>query len=152
VQGAPTSPGLTNALVHRLDRRLVGVARRMGCVYTRYADDLTFSGPAQTNVVALRAMVGRVIREEGFNVNRNKTRIGRKGMKQEVTGVNVADKTLGISRVSRRKIRAAIHAYKKLPADDAGREKARRRVLGRIAWVRMINPGQADALLKQMAG
>ena len=44
VQGAPTSPGLCNAILLRLDRRLPGLARKHGFAYTRYADDLTFSG------------------------------------------------------------------------------------------------------------
>jgi len=45
-QGAPTSPALTNTLCLRLDRRLAGLAKRLGWRYTRYADDLTFSFPA----------------------------------------------------------------------------------------------------------
>lgn len=43
VQGAPTSPGICNALLRRLDHRLGGLARKLGFAYTRYADDLTFS-------------------------------------------------------------------------------------------------------------
>ncbi len=46
-QGAPTSPGLTNTLCLRLDRRLTGLAKKLGWRYTRYADDLTFSLPAR---------------------------------------------------------------------------------------------------------
>jgi RNA-directed DNA polymerase len=42
-QGAPSSPALTNILCRRLDRRLDGLAKSRGFVYTRYADDLTFS-------------------------------------------------------------------------------------------------------------
>src|SRR5262249_29867281 len=45
-QGACTSPSLSNLVARRLDRRLSGLARRMGLTYTRYADDLTFSGDA----------------------------------------------------------------------------------------------------------
>ena len=43
-QGAPTSPVLSNIIAHHLDNRLLGVARKMGYKYTRYADDLAFSG------------------------------------------------------------------------------------------------------------
>jgi hypothetical protein len=46
-QGAPTSPMLTNPLCRRLDRRLLGLARQLGFVYTRYADDLTFSASGE---------------------------------------------------------------------------------------------------------
>ena len=62
VQGAPTSPGLCNAIVLRLDRRLAGLAKRFGGRYTRYADDLSFSGNLDRSTAnRLRVQVQRVI-------------------------------------------------------------------------------------------
>src|SRR3954468_15286748 len=92
-QGAPTSPALTNTLGLRLDRRLGGLARKLGWRYTRYADDLTFSLPADhqgpPNLGKLMGVVRRIVEEEGFGVNLEKTRVARKGGRQTVTGLVV---------------------------------------------------------------
>ncbi len=146
VQGAPTSPGVCNAVVHRLDRRLAGLAKRMGCAYSRYADDLTFSGAGDMKVASVHAMAKRIIEAEGFVVNGKKTKVSRAGSKQEVTGVNVASGTLGISRVQRRKVRAAIHQLNKLSSSTPEYKEQRAKVLGRIGWVGMINELQGRTL------
>lgn len=67
-QGAPTSPMLTNILCRRLDRRLKGLAAKLGFTYTRYADDLTFSAAPEgtTQVGQLLRRVHHVLRDEGF--------------------------------------------------------------------------------------
>src|SRR5262249_57668079 len=72
-QGAPTSPALTNTLCLRLDRRLSGLAKRLGWRYTRYADDLTFSLPAghkgKPRLGALVGLVRRIVEAEGLRIN-----------------------------------------------------------------------------------
>lgn len=141
-QGAPTSPGLANAICLRLDRRLSGLARAHGFAYTRYADDLTFSGDDDGAVGKLRSGVMSVIRQEGFEPHPDKTRVMRKGQRQRVTGVTVND-TLGLSRQERRKIRAAIHQACSGPDPDPARV---RQLQGHLAHVRMLHPGQAASL------
>jgi hypothetical protein len=139
VQGAPTSPGLCNAVLMRLDRRVAGLARKHGFTYTRYADDLTLSGDERSKIKLLITVAARIAREEGFRLNRQKTRVLRKGQRQRVTGVIVNDQA-GLSRVERRRLRARIH---QLRADD---EQARRRIQGKIAYLKMLNPEQAKPL------
>ena len=90
-QGAPTSPGLSNALLVKMDHRLAGLARRFGFSYTRYADDLTFSGDDIDAAHALRLLATRIVGEEGFAINVPKTRLVRGGSCQTVTGVVVND-------------------------------------------------------------
>lgn len=145
-QGAPTSPGLGNAVLLRLDRRLAGLARRHGFAYTRYADDLTFSGDAgRPAVAALRAAAERIIAAEGFRVNRAKTRVMSRGRRQEVCGVTV-NRDLGLSRRERRMLRAELHQLARQRAagrpDPAAEERAR----GRLAYLAMLNPEQARAV------
>lgn len=116
-QGAPTSPALSNVLCLTLDRRMTGVAKKLGWRYSRYADDLAFSQPISNSkkaeepqLTSLLGSVQRIVNDEGFALNRQKTHIVRHGAQQEVTGLVVNGK--GLPRVSRqlkRQMRAAIH-------------------------------------------
>ena len=113
-QGAPTSPGITNAVCLNLDGRLAGLAKKFGWRYTRYADDLTFSMPSksqgQTKLAALKGCVAKIVSDEGFIVHPKKTRVVRKGSSQRVTGLVVNG--TGSPRTPRdvkRRLRAAIH-------------------------------------------
>jgi hypothetical protein len=142
VQGAPTSPGLCNAVLMRLDRRLAGLARKHEFAYTRYADDLTLSGNDRQQVKRLIALAGRIVREEGFQVNRRKTRVLRSSQRQQVAGV-VVNRQPGLSRKERRRLRAAIHQFLRDGADDLAR---RRHLAGKIAYLHMLNPTQAAPL------
>lgn len=141
VQGAPTSPGLCNAILLRMDRRILGLARKHGFSYTRYADDLTLSGASERAAHQLRRSVERVVAEEGFALNTAKTRVMNRSGRQLVTGVTV-NEVLGLSRQKRRQIRAMLHR-----ASIAGADPERRaQIAGMLAWVHMLNPGQAEAL------
>src|SRR5262249_24187693 len=90
-QGACTSPALANQVALRLDSRLGGLARKLGLLYTRYADDLTFSGPItmEPRLGYLLDRTERLILDEGFRVNHKKTRVLCKGGRQTVTGLVV---------------------------------------------------------------
>lgn len=139
VQGAPTSPGLCNAILLRLDRRLGGLAKKRGLTYTRYADDLTFSGDIDLDTIhRFRTAATKLIEAEGFIVNRDKVRVMRRSARQSVTGV-IVNKVLGLSRQERRKIRAMLHNAKKNGETPPQLE-------GKLAYLTMLNPEQANAL------
>jgi retron-type reverse transcriptase len=141
VQGAPTSPALCNAIVLKMDRRLAGLARKHGFTYSRYADDLSLSGSDVETAEKLRALATKIIEEEGFQVNAAKTRLQRRGGRQTVTGVTV-NQVLGLSRKERRKLRAMIHQEGSRPASA----EATARIDGKLAYLAMLNPKQAEAL------
>ncbi len=113
-QGAPTSPILTNAICDTLDRRMRGVAKRFGLHYSRYADDMTFS--SMHNVYHTDGEfineVKRIIEEQGFNMNDEKTRLLRDGERQEVTGLTV-NKCVNVARKYVRDLRCIIHVWEK---------------------------------------
>lgn len=93
-QGAPTSPILTNVVCKRLDYLLVGLAKRFGLKYSRYADDITFSSlhnVYQKDSQFLKELK-RIIIDQGFMMNEAKTRLQVNGMKKEVTGLVVNEK------------------------------------------------------------
>ena len=93
-QGAPTSPLLTNAICDNLDYQLSRLARHYGLRYSRYADDITFSSMHnvyQEDSPFMKKLFD-VIKQQGFTVNQTKTRLQKKGSRQEVTGLIVSEK------------------------------------------------------------
>jgi retron-type reverse transcriptase len=150
-QGAPTSPALSNQVARKLDKRLLGVAAKLGLTYTRYADDLTFSGGPELNEKTgwLLAKVRNVARAEGFAVNEKKTRVMRRNAAQVVTGVVVNEKP-SVSRDELRRLRAILHRAKTeglAGQNREGRENFREWLAGKIAFVSMVRP-DAGAKLK----
>lgn len=144
VQGAPTSPGLCNAVLMRLDRRLAGLAKKFDFAYSRYADDLSMSGNDPSKAKMLIRFASEIVADEGFRLNRSKTRVLRHGQRQRVAGVVVNDQK-GLSRTERRKLRAAIHQL-----DPIDRESARR-LQGKVAYLTMLNEEQAEPLRTALA-
>jgi hypothetical protein len=149
-QGAPTSPALTNTLCLRLDRRLSGLARRLGYSYTRYADDLTFSLPAghkgKPRLGALMGLVRRVVEAEGFRLHPDKTRVHRRGGRQQVTGLVVnGGGAPRVPRALRRQLRAAVHNLSQGKPLKEG--ETVERLAGYAAYVYMTDPKLGAKLL-----
>src|SRR6185503_5684010 len=130
-QGACTSPALSNLAAWTLDRRLGGVAAKLGWTYTRYADDLTFSGDTLVpkgeknpkSVGWLLARTRHVCEAEGFEVNEKPS-----------TG-----------RAERRKLRAILHhaRFEGLEKQNrTGRQNYIAWLRGHVAYVQMVNPEQ----------
>ena len=91
-QGAPTSPALANTVMYRLDTRLGGLAESLKLDYSRYADDLAFSGNQHRDWRFLETLIGSICLEEGFALNYHKTRVRGSHQKQLITGVVVNEK------------------------------------------------------------
>ena len=147
-QGACTSPAITNLVCRRLDRRMVGLARTLGFKYTRYADDLTFSSDRGDGVARLLYLVRRVLEAEGFRENQKKTRVMRRGRRQEVTGVVVNERPT-LSRKERRRLRAILHNAAKSGLDSQNRDGHPRfaeHLAGRVAYAKMIDARSAAPL------
>jgi retron-type reverse transcriptase len=147
-QGACTSPAITNALCRRLDRRLAGLARRHQFTYTRYADDLTFSGDNPKAVGRLLRSVRSVLQEEGFTEHPRKTRVMRPANRQEVTGVTVNTRPT-VSREEVRTLRAILHnaARHGLASQNReGRTHFAAYLRGRVEYICMVDPQVAPAL------
>jgi hypothetical protein len=153
-QGAPTSPGLTNTLGLRLDRRLAGLARKLGWRYTRYADDLTFSLPADHNgpprVGTLLGSIRRIVEDEGFKIHPDKTAVARSGGRQRITGLVVNGG--GPPRVPRdfkRRLRAAIHNRLHGKASPEGESLST--LIGWAAYIHMTDPVAGEKYLAELS-
>lgn len=109
-QGSPASPALSNLISLRLDKRLGQLASNLNCSYTRYADDITFSG--DKGIRAALPLIRDIITDEGFEINENKVRLQYAHQRQEVTGLIVNEK-LSISPSLKNEIKSAIYYCKK---------------------------------------
>jgi retron-type reverse transcriptase len=149
-QGAPTSPAITNLLCRRLDRRLEAAAAKFGFVYTRYADDLTLSAkaPAPGATAKMLNVLRAVVAAEGFAPHPDKTRVLRRGRRQEVTGLTV-NRAVAVERAELRRFRALLH---RLDADGPGglrwgeSHDVFAAALGYANYVAMVQPEKGAAL------
>lgn len=153
-QGTCTSPALSNQVARRLDRRLGGLAAKLGLSYTRYADDLTFSGDdtLEGRVGYLMARVRHIAGAEGFRVNEAKSRVLRQGTAQTVTGLVVNDRP-GVRRPEVRRLRAILHRARTegLAAQNReGRPDFLAWLRGKIAFVAMARPETGSALRAEL--
>src|SRR5580698_3718107 len=149
-QGAPTSPALANICAYRVDCRLTGLARSAGAEYTRYADDLAFSGGEEfeRSIERLSTQVAVILVEEGFNVNYRKTRIMRRGVRQRVAGL-VTNERMNVPGPSFDRLKATLHDCVRFGAETQNRTDHphfRAHLDGRIGWVKCINPAKAQRL------
>ncbi|WP_426506911.1 retron St85 family RNA-directed DNA polymerase [Serratia proteamaculans] len=108
-QGAPTSPKLANLTCARLDARIQGYAGSRGIIYTRYADDLTFSAQTLKKIIKTRYFIQTIIPTENLSVNKYKTLLCGPKRQKKVTGLVISHDKTGIGREKLREIRSKIH-------------------------------------------
>ncbi len=149
-QGAPTSPALANLSAFSLDLRLSGLARSFGAQYTRYADDLTFSGGEQfsRSLAVFLPLVGKIVRAERFILNKAKRKIIRNSQRQTVTGVVVNTRT-NVSRRDFDALKATLtNCVRRGPStqNHARHENFAAHLLGRVAHIAQLNPARGARL------
>lgn len=151
-QGAPTSPTISNLVLRSLDNKLVALAELKGCTYTRYADDITFSGNDLKNIPT-KADIIKIVQSENLLINWDKWILRKQGMRQKVTGLNI---THGISvpKSYRKDVNRHIHFCLKYGPEShqktMGIDKQFYRywLLGRIHYIRFISPEIGNKMLK----
>jgi RNA-directed DNA polymerase len=149
-QGAPTSPAISNITCRKLDRRLAGLAESMGFAYSRYADDITFSGDIRPDGLIRSAK--KIIADEGFSPAESKTRITRRGNSQRVTGLVVNEKP-NLPRKYRRRIRAIIYNCQRFGAASQNRDNHpdfKAHLYGHVHFINSINPHTGARMLQEL--
>lgn len=149
-QGAPSSPALANLCAFRLDLRLSAAADDAGARYSRYADDLAFSGGAEfaRNAQRFACLAAAIASEEGFAVNHRKTRFMPRGQRQEVTGVVINERP-NLRRSDYDRLKATLaNCDRRGPRTEnrAGVPDFRAHLAGRIAHAAMLNPERGARL------
>lgn len=160
-QGAPTSPVLSNIVLKSLDKKMSKLAERMGCMYSRYADDITFSHSKSIRRMSpfWQTRIYKIIAKYGLKVNEKKTKTFVTGTRQEVTGVVVSDK-INVSRFYIKQLRVLLHLWEKYGYAQAqliftrdfcnGMEKNLINVIdGKINYLEMIK-GKQDSTYRKL--
>lgn len=169
-QGAPTSPVLSNMICYRLDSDLLQVAKDARAIYTRYADDITFSSyqPPTPLFEAVVPAAGRfspdllapqlssAITSNGFVINPDKVHYAERNSRRMVTGVKI-NAGLNVDRRYIRRIRAMLHSIEKLGLADAqakhdasgGKGALAAHLRGKITYIAHLK-GQADPVVRSM--
>lgn len=124
-QGSPCSPVISNLVAHILDVHLLQLASRAGCIYTRYADDLTFSTNKKSFPAKIAKIVAdqphswsagselkKIVQKNGFALNESKTRMQYNNSRQDVTGL-VVNQKVNVSRTYRHAVRAMVHSLRR---------------------------------------
>ena len=150
-QGAPTSPAITNILMYEFDDMVGQWCREQNISYTRYCDDMTFSGDFDPTEVI--RFVRTELKKMGFLLNEQKTRIQRPGQQQTVTGIVVNEK-LSIPTDYRRKLRQELYYCRKFGVHEhlqkigleIPEETYRMQLLGKVNYVLQVHPDDQDML------
>lgn len=149
-QGAPTSPAIANLSAFGLDVRLSGLANSYNAKYTRYADDLTFSGPAEFShgFRTLIPLVEQIIKQERFALNAAKRQVLRSHQRLTVTGVVVNEKP-NIARSEYDRLKAILTNCLRFGPSTQNRDQVEdfySHLRGRIAYVSMLNAARGQTL------
>ncbi len=146
VQGSPASPILSNIVCRKMDRNLEYLAKKYGLTYSRYADDITFSSMhcVYSKNGSFLKELREVISGYGFTINEEKTRLQKKGSRQEVTGIIVSDR-VNVCRKYLKNLRAEIFQM-----EMYGFTKEQyRSVRGKVAFVGMVR-GKNDEVYRRL--
>jgi len=138
--GAPTSPFIANRVMRNIDKKLNRLS--LFIRYTRYADDLVFSSRRPIAVKFLDK-VEKVVRDGGFILNKKKTYF--MASRKEVTGVLITEKGLSVGTSYKKSLKSEIYNLLHKGEGDI------RRVRGRFAHLKNIEPEYAEVLRKKYA-
>ena len=150
-QGAPSSPAITNIILYEFDEQLGQWCREHGIAYTRYCDDMTFSGDFEPSEVI--RYVRLELKKMGFLLNEQKTRIQRPGQQQTVTGI-VVNAKLSIPADYRRKLRQELYYCRKFGilehmqkiGLEIPEDTYRMQLLGKVNYVLQVHHNDKDML------
>ena len=149
-QGACTSPALSNICFKECDSWLASLAKRNNLAYTRYSDDLYFSGD-DVDAAAIIKEVRTILSQRGFTLHNSKTKVIGQHQAQMVTAIVVNDK-MQVPREYRRKLRQEIYYLKRFKEDARDVWKADSyqdylyQLMGKISFVLYVDPKNKEFL------
>lgn len=147
VQGTPTAPAIANIIMKKFDEPIGKWCADKNIVYTRYCDDMTFSGDFSKDLVISK--VTKLLNSMNLYPNEKKTIVIPKNKRQVVTGVMVNEK-IQVPESYRKEIRKEIYYCKKFGVESHlehcninsqyTKQSYINHLCGKINYVLMINP------------
>lgn len=171
-QGAPSSPILSNMICFRLDKELMHFSKKVRCIYTRYADDITFSSHQPMSAIfegalptagkfspdLLNGDLRKIFTNNGFILNEDKAHYADRNSRRMVTGIKV-NELLNVDRKYIRNLRATLFsveslgvkaAQKKFEDNYSGSCSIRSYLRGKLSWLGFVK-GQTDPVYRALA-
>ncbi len=144
-QGAPTSPFLASFALNNLDFRLVNLAKKNYISYTRYFDDLCFSGSKR--IMILEKDIVKIITQEGYKLKKAKRQLFSKSETKEINGISISDGKLFLKNTPDLQLYITeLKQYGLSRSRSDNPEKERLSLLGKIMFLKKIDAEKADIL------
>ncbi|MFI8606698.1 reverse transcriptase family protein [Cellulophaga baltica] len=146
-QGAPTSPYITNILLYNFDETIAKYCRDNDLKYTRYADDLAFSGDIKK--IALIKLVRSELRKLNLRLNNDKIKLMKPHQRQVISGITVNHK-MQVSKKKRNEIRNEMFYIKKFGLENHKKKTGQNKdnyflhLMGKINYILLINPKDVE--------
>lgn len=134
--GAVTSPYLSNLVFRKADEEIIDFCEKKNFIYTRYADDLSFSSNEYIRINDIEPVIEKIINNYGFTLNKKKSRLYFTGGKMMITGLILNSHKLTLGRYLKKEIRAMIHNFYIKNKKEVNLDK----MVGKIAFLRDIEP------------
>lgn len=154
-QGSPCSPKLANLFAWKLDLRLQQYVGRKGVIYTRYADDLTFSSINPYKLIKILPTVKEIIKDEKLQINITKTRFIGISKCRKITGLVLSDESFGIGKRKYKKIRSKIFKLRNVAKIDDNLEKRKniqlKEIYGWMAFIKNVDIDRYERMLKYIS-
>lgn len=154
-QGAPTSPKLSNIFFSQIDAELADLAKLNDAIYSRYADDLTFS--SKQDIPSLRIAVEEIIKKYGFTLNFKKSKVFYPGQPKRITGLVVQNERVHVPKHFKRRLRQEIHYCRQYGVmthlentNAAHYINYREHLYGKAYFIHMIEPETGDKFLNML--
>ncbi|WP_027400035.1 retron St85 family RNA-directed DNA polymerase [Anaerovorax odorimutans] len=146
-QGAVTSAYLANIVCRKMDYRIAGYCNKREIAYTRYADDLIFSSDNRELLHNTYGMIEKIITDEGFTLNKDKTTFMSPKNHKKVLGITINDNQVKAPKKLKREVRAKIH-YQIATCDYSEQMKTK----GYISYINSIEPNYKEKVTKYITG
>lgn len=154
-QGAPTSPYLSNIICRKLDEELGALAKEYGCIFSRYADDMTFS--ANHEIMKILPYVENILLKHGFLLNRNKCRAYGPLQPKHITGL-VVQESVHVPKAYKRQLRQEIYFCKKFGVTThlenihaTKRIHFKEYLYGKAYFIKMVEPKLGQYFLDELS-